>query len=62
MAWVGVRVFEALWGSNFSRVSHIAQKVFEVVKKQQAVGDAQIVPVLLPRAKAAATVLVVQVA
>jgi len=36
--------------------------VFEVVKKQQPVGDPQIVPVLLPRAKAAATVLVVQVA
>jgi hypothetical protein len=43
-------------------VSDIAQQVFEVVKKQQAVGDPQIVPILLPGAKAAAAVLVAQVA
>jgi len=59
---MGVRACEVLRGSNLSRVSDLAQKVFEVVKKQQPVGDAQIVPVLLPRAEAAAAVLVVQVA
>jgi hypothetical protein len=43
-------------------VSDIAQQVFEVVRKQQPAGDPQIVPSLLPRAEAAAAVLVVQVA
>jgi hypothetical protein len=41
---MGVSALGALRGSNLSRVSDIAQKVFEVVKKQQPVGDPQIVP------------------
>jgi hypothetical protein len=59
---MGVRALEPPAGSNLIRVSDMAQKVFEVVKKQPPVGDPQIVPLLLPRAKAAAAVLAVQVA
>jgi hypothetical protein len=62
MGWIGVRALAPPGGSNLSRVSDIAQKVFEAAKKQQPVGDPQIVPVLLPRAEAAAAVLAVQVA
>jgi len=61
MGWMGVRALGALRGSNLSRVSDIAQKVFEVVKKQQPVGDPQVVPVLLPRAEAAAAVLIARI-